>query len=186
MTLRHSLFGKGRPGGILLVTESIIDLWRETNKEISLTVKGTSMEPLLREGDVVAVCLVRLDQLKRGDMIAFKQNGCVIIHRLVKRRKNGNTWLYCQKGDNLNGWGWIPEEAIIGKVTSMKRTGRVAGMKGSRWQWLNFAMGLCGGAYVFLYEQLHRAKRVFLRNRAGQGAGRNKDGLLMKGGCKHA
>jgi signal peptidase I len=163
MTLRHSLFGKGRPGGILLVTESIIDLWRGTGREISLTVKGRSMEPLLREGDVVAVCLVRPDQLKRGDMIAFRQNGCVIVHRLLRKRKNGNTWFYCQKGDSLNGWSWIPEEAIIGKITSLRRSGRVKGMIGFHWRWLNFVMSLWGGVQIFSYEPMHKAKRALFK-----------------------
>ncbi len=148
--------------------ESIIDIWKEANKEISLTVKGSSMEPLLKEGDAVTVCLIQPDQIKKGDMIAFRQNGCVIIHRLLKKRKNGDTWLYCQKGDNLNGWGWIPEDSIIGKVTALRRSsGRVAEMKGFHWQRINFVMGIWGGAYIFLYECLRGAKRALLRKKAG-------------------
>ena len=166
-----------------MVTESIIDLWRETNKEISLTVKGTSMEPLLKEGDEVTVDFVMPDQLKRGDMIAFRQNGCVIVHRLVRKRKSGGTWLYCQKGDNLNGWGWIPEDMIIGKVSSLKKSGHAcplpvgerASVRGNLndfwlsfyWRWLNLMMGLWGSVYVFLYEGLNRTKRTLCRKTVG-------------------
>ena len=146
--------------------DSVLELWREAKKEISLTVNGTSMEPFLKSGDVVTIYLTQPEDLKRGDIIAFRENGQVIIHRLVKKQWNGHLWRYCQKGDNLAGWKWIPEGSIIGKVVCVKHSHRTAGMQDVPWRWLNALAGLWGTTWVIAVEWMQRGKRGLFGDRA--------------------
>ena len=102
------------------LTPSYIEFWREVKRDICLTTEGTSMEPALRAGDVVTVRLA-LEGLKQGDLIAYRDNGRIIVHRFMAKRKAGTSWIYCQNGDNLTGWGWIQEDVIVGKVVSVRK-----------------------------------------------------------------
>jgi signal peptidase I len=122
------------------LTPLYIEFWREAKRDICLTIEGTSMEPVLMAGDVVTVRLFQPDRqpcrppltiggnegglgvsLKRGDLIAYRNNGHVIVHRFMTKRRAGTSLLFCQKGDNLTGWGWIQEDVIMGKVVSIRR-----------------------------------------------------------------
>ncbi|PXF56250.1 MAG: hypothetical protein C4B58_14170 [Deltaproteobacteria bacterium] len=53
------------------------------------------MLPLIRPGDTVSLCLINGDELKKtGELIAFRQDGGLIVHRFIKQRKiNKSLWL---------------------------------------------------------------------------------------------
>lgn len=60
--------------------------------------KGTSMLPLISEGDEVLVKHVKAQELSLGDVIVYKKEELFIIHRfLYKRNKDG---YIVAKGDN--------------------------------------------------------------------------------------
>jgi signal peptidase I len=143
----------------------LMDLWRGAGKEIPLTLSGTSMEPLLRAGDVVTVRCVPPEELKRGDLIAFREHGCIIVHRLIGKGRRGDLKIYCQKGDNQIGWGWVQENAIIGKVVSVERQDLVAEMQQIPWRGFNPVAGLWAALFVSLWEALYRTKQACFGNR---------------------
>lgn len=138
---------------------SLIDLWKDAGREMSFTISGSSMEPLLKSGDRVAVRSVHPEQMKMGDIIAFRSEGRVVIHRLVGRRKTGRGLVYCQKGDNLIGWTWILEEAIIGKVVSVRGPERIADMGDTLWRCLNTALGVWGAGWI-AFEVVQQAAKA--------------------------
>jgi hypothetical protein len=144
---------------------SVIDLWREAGREVSFTISGTSMEPLLKAGDRVTVHPVHPDQLRRGDLVAFAGERRVIIHRVVRRRKAGSGWLYCQKGDNCTGWSWLPERAVLGRVVSIGGAGEAADMAGAPWKWLHPALGAWAAAWVILEDILRGMKAATVGNK---------------------
>lgn len=62
-----------------LIEESIRD-----GKSVTLTVRGNSMQPRLRDGkDVVELHPFRPDDLKVGDVILFRYNKRFILHRII-------------------------------------------------------------------------------------------------------
>ena len=93
-----------------------IDMLKKGARDIVLRVEGTSMMPLLKRGDRVVLKTADAEQLKRGDLIAYRDKGNIIVHRLIKKKRINGKWLLCQKGDNLTGWGWIEVEQLLGKA----------------------------------------------------------------------
>lgn len=140
---------------------SLIFLMHEANREVSLDVKGNSMLPFLAQGDRVTVCPVRPEELSMGDVLLFRQNGQLIVHRLVGKKRIGAAYLYCQKGDNLSGWSWISGEDIIGRVTSFGHSDAKADMAASPWRWINFLMGAQARGWVVLETGFSKMMNAF-------------------------
>lgn len=84
---------------------------------VDITVRGISMLPVLREGDVVAV--KKQADYKIGDILVYpyKDEG-LLIHRLLDM---SNSRLYC-KGDNSFRLEDIDTEDVIGKVVLLNGT----------------------------------------------------------------
>jgi hypothetical protein len=83
---------------------------------------GTSMDPFIKDGDVVTVAPLP-SRLSPGDIVAAVSpaNGLVIVHRIV-RLSEGEALL---KGDNLPAAdGTAAGAALLGRVTRVERSGR--------------------------------------------------------------
>lgn len=87
-------------------------------------VKGYSMYPILREGDLVFAYKPKPNEIQVGDVIIYRGiNGDLIIHRVIKVVVVGNKYYYVTKGDNnqlpdypeFQGPG-IPYERVEGVV----------------------------------------------------------------------
>lgn len=89
-------------------------------------VKGNSMLPLLREGDIVFIVKANPSEIKEGDVIVFwtPNNATLIIHRVIKVMWSKNTAYYITKGDNnpfedkYYSIG-VPYSKVVGKVASI-------------------------------------------------------------------
>jgi len=105
--------------------EAIIRIWQRKGKCIRLKVDGHSMRPSFQKGDDVELFIhdINIYALKTGDIIAFLQDHKIIVHRYIKKKKVGNHWKVCQRGDHLRGFRWIDAHQIIGKATAIYRKG---------------------------------------------------------------
>jgi signal peptidase I len=86
-----------------------------------LAATGVSMNPFLRDGDVVTVCPRSRVRPRTGDVIAFTHpdSGQLLLHRVISRRKGS----YLTQGDNARQTdGLIDERHVIGTVTEVVRT----------------------------------------------------------------
>ncbi|WP_440059854.1 signal peptidase I [Thermogladius sp. 4427co] len=63
-------------------------------------VEGTSMYPLLREGDLVFTYKPPPNQIKIGDIIIYSAGGKLIIHRVIRVNVIENNYYYVTQGDN--------------------------------------------------------------------------------------
>ncbi len=87
-----------------------------------LAIGSESMEPNINKGDIVIV--EKLDSedkrtLKVGEVLVYKHNDMVIVHRIVKVKEYNNKLYFNTKGDN-NGEedSWtIDEELVIGRAS---------------------------------------------------------------------
>lgn len=80
-----------------------------------------SMEPIFTRGDAVIVEKLDDDEknkLKKGDIIQYQVDKTVVVHRIVKVKKEDNKKVYILKGDNNNAKDPKPVymEQIMGKV----------------------------------------------------------------------
>lgn len=88
-------------------------------------VKGNSMLPLLREGDIVIITRVKPSEISIGDVIVFKTfTGTLVIHRVIGITVEDGRYYYVTKGDNnrfpdfayfVDGKG-VTYERVVGKV----------------------------------------------------------------------
>ena len=138
-----------------------MELWKQTNKELCLTVYGNSMRPLITPGNRISLRLLDAVVLKRGDIIAFRVGDNVVVHRFIRKKLVSGKWLFCQKGDNLRGWSWIQEERILGKVNLIERPGRTLNLASWHWRCINHILGFVYFSWIAGYEKA-RALKIFI------------------------
>lgn len=80
---------------------------------INILVRGSSMNPVLKEGDLITI---RRKECKEGDILVFLYAGDeLLVHRLLKRAEG---YFYC-KGDNSFRLEQVPEKDILGVVEKL-------------------------------------------------------------------
>lgn len=79
-------------------------------------VLSGSMETQISAGDIVVVKQIDASTLKKGDIIAFKENDIVITHRIDEVVQEGEEIKYITKGDNNNTQdiGYVLPEQVEG------------------------------------------------------------------------
>jgi signal peptidase I len=137
---------------------SVFELWKEAGRPIDVRIEGASMLPLIRPGDTVSLCLINGDELKTGELIAFRQDEGLIVHRFIKQRKINKSLWFCQKGDNLSGWSWISEDDVLGRVESIRGRGKVIYLNTRPWTWINRVMGISWLLWISFVEKVRLSK----------------------------
>ena len=130
-----------------------LEMWRGTGKQILLRVQGTSMHPLITSSDSVSVRLTGVDQLAGGDILAFWEGENVVTHRIVRKRMIYGKWWFCEKGDNVTGWRWIPEEVVLGKVLSIHKPHTTLDLARKPWVLFNRAWSRAVSVWVAFQEK---------------------------------
>lgn len=77
--------------------------------------KGSSMEPVLKEGDAVKIVPVTRLGIKAGDIVIFNRD-VLVCHRILGKFRKDNRQCFLEKGDNSDMAGHVYYEDIIGKV----------------------------------------------------------------------
>jgi signal peptidase I len=85
-----------------------------------LSVITGSMAPLIRPGDRVLVTSKDIEKIGIGDIVAFRRDDNIIVHRILHRKKNGMSIDFLEKGDATYFSRFISANDIIGKVTAQK------------------------------------------------------------------
>lgn len=109
-----------KPGNLLVLAAAALFLgWFLLLRPVPLggqtsyvRVSGISMEPTLRSGDLAV--LQKQSSYGRGDVVAFRVQGGVVIHRIVRETPEG----FVTQGDNKNGDDpWRPTaDDIVGRM----------------------------------------------------------------------
>ena len=92
---------------------AILKSYVNTGRPQTIRVSGISMMPLIQNGDCAVVTAA--EKLRRGDIIVFQFNGELLVHRVVRKRRNR---IYA-KGDNAYSREFIEPERIIGRVCAI-------------------------------------------------------------------
>ncbi len=87
---------------------------------------GRSMEPMVRDGDVLTVEPARLAELRVGDIALHRVgNGQLVAHRVVARCAAGGRALLATRGDAAFGAAdRVGERDVLGRVVARERDGR--------------------------------------------------------------
>src|SRR5665647_3441092 len=94
----------------------------EDNHQLSYKLKGNSMYPTLKAGDIGIVEKCSLEDLKIGDIIVYKTNNILVGHRLVHISISNTKYLLTTKGDKCYKSD-IPfsNEALLGRINTFIR-----------------------------------------------------------------
>jgi ATP-binding cassette subfamily B protein len=103
------------------LAESILD----EKHSLSYRLKGNSMYPTLKAGDVGKVDYCTPESLKIGDIVVFKTKGGLVGHRIINIKKKEQTFIFTTKGDNSPRKDTpFSSEDLLGKITSYQRNKR--------------------------------------------------------------
>ena len=93
---------------------------------ILLPVKGRSMWPFIREGDLVKIKPAKAHPIRIGDIAVCRKDSKIIIHRVMWKQKLNGEWRFLTKGDASLGFDKETGGAdILGIVTAIERSGRI-------------------------------------------------------------
>ncbi|MCM8783791.1 MAG: signal peptidase I [Candidatus Omnitrophica bacterium] len=102
-----------------------VSIWAETT--------GKSMEPVIREGDFVKIIPVKVEEIKRGEIVTFSRDTPKILtaHRLLSKEKDnfitcGDNFIFSQDPP-------LEKEDILGKVVAVRRNNRKRNLDKGFW-----------------------------------------------------
>ncbi len=89
----------------------------------AIAIASGSMSPTIKKGDAVIIEKIdgNYENLKEGQVIAYKYDDVTIVHRLYKIMKIGDEYFFYTKGDaNASIDNWVVEEDMIIGTVSLK------------------------------------------------------------------
>lgn len=113
----------------------ILDAFKE-GKSFTFPVKGTSMRPLFKSGDIVTIIKVD-NNIKKGDIVFYKRDdNTFVLHRI---RKIKNNILYIV-GDHQTKIEEVKYDNLIGVVINYKKSNKdkIYNMKGVKYNLYKF------------------------------------------------
>jgi signal peptidase I len=99
------------------------NLWEESLNKLGACwakVVSDSMDPVIKQGDQVLVEVIRPERVRFGDIVVFKSNRVLIIHRVIGKRKVRKECHFIEKGDANLKSSIIPAKDIVGRITIIK------------------------------------------------------------------
>jgi signal peptidase I len=142
-----------------LKISTLRELWQQTNEKHWLSVIGTSMLPLLHEGDNILISH-DLYTIQRGDILVFKQADGLVAHRVVRIIKQQNdTVIYQTKGDNCSHFDTpLFDQEVLGRIDSIRKNGREYDLTTTGWQFCNKFLATCHLFLGILFQTLRYIK----------------------------
>ena len=93
---------------------------------IRFRASGSSMYPVVRDGDILDVWPVRCAEVDVGDIVLYRSSGHgIIAHRAVGIGGQGEKITLAVKGDSVKtADAQVQESQVLGRVVSIERRGR--------------------------------------------------------------
>jgi hypothetical protein len=125
---------------------------------LRLRIVGTSMTPLLRDGDFVILQPLPVEFLRPGDLIAFRCDGDTVTHRLIAIQPDG----LLTRGDNLpEPDPLVSPERVLGRAISLEKNGHQIRLSKPGWAFAHRILAWSG--WQTIKPQPFRQLTPFLR-----------------------
>ena len=92
--------------------------------------RGVSMEPMLRQNRDLVVLETPKARLKPYDVALYKRGTSLVLHRVLQVEEDH----YLIRGDNTYVMEKVPDEAVLGVLTSFQRKGKQISVMDGRYQ----------------------------------------------------
>ena len=131
-----------------VLVDSALELWNQSCKQSWIPISGPSMQPALQDCDLVQVQHGPV-RLRRGDIIVFRSENIIVVHRILRIYQQGGNIHYLTKGDNSNNPDALVASAqVIGRVDAISRDGRHMSLQCFPLRARNWLIGT--SAWIFL------------------------------------
>lgn len=114
----------------------------EQGTAVKFRATGNSMQPFIRDGDVVLAVPLGAHSISRGDVLLYTtQAGKIVVHRVIRKGRNG---CLLPKGDAApwSNESWIDPASVWGRVVRVERHGRQIDATGFANRWLGWGYSL--------------------------------------------
>jgi signal peptidase I len=138
------------------------EVWQQADESHWLPVRGSSMLPLLREGDRILVSH-QLSGAKRGDILVFQQGDGLVAHRVVSiTRNHRNRRVYRTKGDNCTYLDApLSAAEALGLVNVISRDGKEYDLTTMMWRLRNSLLATFHFMVGTLFQVFRNLKHQF-------------------------
>jgi len=133
--------------------------------ELWLTALSGSMAPLIRIGDKVKVRTTSTEAIGFGDIIVFREEEKLIVHRVVAKGEFDHQLFFLQKGDCCSPPIRIPAECVIGKVSEIHKPSGHIRLNTLKGRFLNLLLAVRSYLICFKQTNLPAKERALLGNR---------------------
>ncbi|MFC1592204.1 signal peptidase I [Thermodesulfobacteriota bacterium] len=150
----------------------IVAFWKKSQKVRSIPVQGTSMRPLIHEGDrITCRPLASPRQVQIGDIVLFQSAGGLVAHRIVGKKQQGDEIVFQEKGDNRFYPTCIPGTAIAARIVAVQKAGLSIDLTKWHWTAVNRALGYYWLVLFGLLQAMRHCKKKLLGDRRVPGSG---------------
>jgi len=105
-------------------TDRIADSLRMRGR-VLLKVYGSSMQPWVRPKDITLIRQISMESVLCGDVVLFRREHHLFVHRIVEKRGSLNAARIFSKGDaHPVSDGVVQEKELLGRVARIYRGGR--------------------------------------------------------------
>lgn len=109
-------------------------------KSLRFQAHGSSMTPLLRDGDFLLVKTADPSAIRIGHVVLCNiSSSCLVVHRVIQKRSTSKGISFSIQGDQKQEPdGWIQEEQILGRVVEIHRSDQRLEMRNPVMRFLGF------------------------------------------------
>ena len=143
-----------------LLRESI-----DSGKLLEFEVVSNSMSPFLKIGDKVTVGNIIPKELKLGDIVVYKMQGSLCVHRYIYIiNKQGKLIGLVTKADNRFDFDpyLVSIDQFVGKVIAIKRQDAKINLESFLWKKINFFIGTLSFLQAFIIKASRDLKPALL------------------------
>jgi signal peptidase I len=123
------------PGSIPPETlRAALELWSQAGEAHYISLRGTSMLPLLQDGDQVLVTH-KPGSIRTGDIVVFQRLDGLVAHRVLRVFVSGDKRILRTKGDHVLGLDTpIADGEVVGSVLEVQRGDRSMRLNTRAWR----------------------------------------------------
>jgi signal peptidase I len=145
----------------------VFELGRQVLKQgylLRFRASGRSMDPFIRNGDVIEIKPIDISKVRIGDVILYRTFcGTWVVHRAIEKHEAGGRITLVIKGDAAQGSDrQVCREQVLGKVVAIERakkgTHERIGLDNARWKLLNLLFAVFSSFSPWIYPVLRKAK----------------------------
>jgi signal peptidase I len=131
---------------------------------IFINTTGFSMWPFLRTREKLVIKKICIEDLKVGDIILYRANNQLVLHRLVKKIKDKERCLIYSRGDSSSSPPeLVTEQMYLGKAIGILRNGKMSDLTSWRQYFFNRCIALVAPLVSKIIKHLYRVYYFYKR-----------------------